>query len=288
MPIAEEDKRPYRLIRPGRMTTGVVFSSPHSGRDYPAQLIARSVLDARRLRSSEDAFVDALLAPAPEEGAALLAARLPRAWVDLNRAEDELDPALIEGLPRSPRGPRVMAGLGVIPRVVSGNRQIYAGKISRTEAEARLADVWRPWHMALAGLLGEARAGFGRALLLDVHSMPSEATEQMGTRRPDIVLGDRFGASARSEVTAAVDAVFTGLGLRVARNNPFAGAYITQRYGRPAEGIDVVQIEINRALYLDEERVEPGADYADFVALMARAVAGLAEIGRDGRRMAAE
>lgn len=288
MPSVPEDNRPYRLIRPDRMTTGAVFSSPHSGRDYPSELFERSILDTRRLRSSEDAYVDRLLAPVPSEGAPLLSARLPRAWVDLNRAEDELDPALIEGLPRTPRGPRVMAGLGVIPRVVSGNRPIYSGKIPRAEAEARIAAVWRPWHATLAGLVGEARRRFGRAVLFDVHSMPSEATDQMGLRRPDIVLGDRYGASARSEVTAAVDAVFTDLGLRVARNNPFAGAYITQRYGRPSEGIDVVQIEINRALYLDEAAVSPSAEYEAFARLMARAVAGLAAIGRAQGRMAAE
>ncbi|MFT3690746.1 N-formylglutamate amidohydrolase [Paenirhodobacter sp.] len=287
MPPAQDDK-PYRLIRPEKVTTGVVFSSPHSGREYPADLRGRSGLDSRRLRSSEDAYVDRLLAPAPEAGAPVLTARFPRAWVDLNRAEDELDPALIEGLPRGPRGPRVMAGLGVIPRVVAGNRAIYSGKITRAEAEARIAGIWRPWHIALAGLVGEARRRFGRAVLFDVHSMPSEAIDQMGARRPDIVLGDRYGASSRADTTAAVDAVFAGLGLRVARNNPFAGAYITQRYGRPAEGIDVVQIEINRGLYLDEAAVAPSADYEAFAALMARAVAGLAEIGRAQGRMAAE
>lgn len=288
MQPAKDEKRPYRLIRPEKATTGVVFSSPHSGRDYPADLFDRSNLDTRRLRSSEDAYVDRLLAAAPDAGAPLLAARFPRAWVDLNRGEDELDPALIEGLPRGPRGPRVMAGLGVIPRVVSGNRQIYSGKLTRAEAETRIARIWRPWHAALAGLVGEARARFGRAVLFDVHSMPSEAIDQMGARRPDIVLGDRYGASARSEVSAAVEAVFSGLGLRVARNNPFAGAYITQRYGRPAEGIDVVQIEINRGLYLDEDAVAPSADYEAFEALMTQAVAGLAAIGRATGRMAAE
>lgn len=288
MAPVQHDRLPYILQRPTRVIAPVVFSSPHSGRDYPEGMIRRSILDERRLRSSEDAFVDDLLASAPARGAALLAARYPRAYVDLNRAEDELDPALIEGLLRPPRGARVMAGLGVIPRVVAGNRPIYAGKLPRAEAEARLATVWRPYHAVLAALLGEMRHRFGRVILFDMHSMPSEAVDQMGERRPDIVLGDRFGVAARSETTAQVDAVFSSLGLRVARNAPFAGAYITQRYGRPAEGIEVVQIEINRGLYMDEARISRSDNYDVFAALMEDAVARLLDIWGESGRMAAE
>lgn len=287
MPPRPVDNLPYRLLRPARITSSVVFSSPHSGRDYPAELVAASMLDPVRLRSSEDAFVDDLFACVPDHGAALLAARYPRAWVDLNRAEDELDPALIDGLSRQPRGPRVMAGLGVIPRVVSGSRAIYSGRMSRAAAQARIDTVWRPYHAALAALLGEVRRGFGRTVLLDMHSMPSEAIDQMGQRRPDIVLGDRFGVSARSDTTRRVEEVFTDLGLRVMRNAPFAGAYIAQRYGRPAEGVEVIQVEINRALYMDEDLVTPSADFAGFAEAMVRAVARLTAIGDPGQ-MAAE
>lgn len=282
MAPVQHDRLPYILQRPTRVIAPVVFSSPHSGRDYPEGMIRRSILDERRLRSSEDAFVDDLLASAPARGAALLAARYPRAYVDLNRAEDELDPALIEGLLRPPRGARVMAGLGVIPRVVAGNRPIYAGKLPRAEAEARLATVWRPYHAVLAALLGEMRHRFGRVILFDMHSMPSEAVDQMGERRPDIVLGDRFGVAARSETTAQVDAVFSSLGLRVARNAPFAGAYVAQAYGRPAQGVNVIQVEIDRALYLDEARVRPSGDFEAFRALMDGIVARVAGIDADG------
>lgn len=285
-----DDTLPYRLFRPEFLTTSVVFASPHSGRDYPAAMIAQSALDALRLRSSEDAFVDDLLDCAPRHGAALITARYPRAWVDLNRAEDELDPALIEGLPRAPRGPRVMAGLGVIPRVVAGNRQIYHGKITQAEADDRLTRVWRPYHAALTALLAEVRRQTGGAILLDMHSMPSEAIDQMGARRPDIVIGDRFGTSARAPTALAIERVFSGLGFRVGRNAPFAGAYIVQRYGRPQDRIEVVQVEINRGLYMDEERVRPSEDYPDFARAMACAVAQLAEIGRieGGDALAAE
>lgn len=271
----------YRLWTPERMTTAVIFASPHSGRDYPPEMLARSVLDLQRLRSSEDAFVDRFLEGAPREGAAALSARLPRAWVDLNRDETELDPALIEGLGRGAAGPRVQAGLGVIPRVVSANRAIYSGKLTRDEAERRIATVWRPYHATLAALLREVRARFGRAILIDMHSMPSEAVSGAGPRPAEVVLGDRYGAAARPDTVAAVEAIFTRLGLRVARNAPFAGAYVTQHYGRPASGYEVIQVEISRGLYMDEAAIRPSAGYEDFRALMARAVAGIAAIGRE-------
>ncbi|MCT2540901.1 N-formylglutamate amidohydrolase [Sedimentimonas flavescens] len=280
---------PYRLTRPARLTTSVIFASPHSGRDYPQALLERTGLDEARLRSSEDAFVEDLLQRAPQEGAALLAARLPRAWVDLNRAADELDPALIEGLGRrAPVSPRVAAGLGVIPRVVASGRAIYAGKISCAEAQARIDAVWRPYHAALAELIEEVRGQFGRAILIDMHSMPSEALDAFGVQRPDIVLGDRHGNTARASTVAAVEAVLRGLGLRVARNRPFAGAYIAQRYGRPAEGVEVIQLEICRSLYMDERLVRRAPQFDAFAGVMGRAVAQIAELGRAQGRIAAE
>ncbi|MGD9916881.1 MAG: N-formylglutamate amidohydrolase [Paenirhodobacter sp.] len=288
MSATQSHALPYRLVTPERLTSCVLFASPHSGRDYPSELLMHSVLEARRLRSSEDAFVDDLLEAVPREGAMLLAARLPRAWVDLNRGEDELDPALIEGLRRSVGGPRVAAGLGVIPRVVSGGRAIYSGKISVGEAETRLARVWRPYHARLEELMGDLRTRFGRAILLDMHSMPAEALETLGPNRPDVVLGDRYGTAARPATVAAIERVFTGLGLKVGRNTPFAGAYVAQRYGRPREGWEVVQIEIVRSLYMNEAEVCPSHDFPAFAAKMAQAVAGLAAIGRDAGRMAAE
>ena len=279
----------YRLTRPARLSTAVIFASPHSGREYPQALLERTGLDEARLRSSEDAFVADLLVRAPQEGAALLAARLPRAWVDLNRAADELDPALIEGLGRrAPVSPRVAAGLGVIPRVVASGRAIYSGKISIAEAEARIDAVWRPYHAALADLIDEVRSRFGRAVLIDMHSMPSEALDAFGAQRPDIVLGDRHGNSARAETVAAVEDVLRGLGLRVARNSPFAGAYIAQRYGRPVEGVEVIQLEICRGLYMDERLVRRAPQFDVFAEVIGRAVAQIADIGRTQRRIAAE
>lgn len=281
-------EKPYQLLQPEALASGVIFASPHSGCDYPEAFLARSVLDLPRLRSSEDAFVDRLLAPVPAAGATLLLARYPRAYVDLNRGAEELDPALIEGLPRVATSARVLAGLGVIPRVVSGARAIYSGKLPRDEAEARLTQVWHPYHACLGALMQARRARFGKAVLFDVHSMPSEALDGLGPARPDVVLGDRFGTTASGGLVAQVEASFTRAGLRVARNTPFAGAYIAQYYGRPVQGAHVVQIEINRALYMNEARIEPNARFADFAALMAGVWADLARILPAGDRLAAE
>jgi N-formylglutamate amidohydrolase len=279
----------YRLSLPQDGAAAAVFSSPHSGADYPAEMLHRSVLDARALRSSEDAFVEHLLAPAPAQGAALIAARLPRAWLDLNRSPDELDPALIEGLRPVARNARVAAGLGVIPRVVSGGRAIYAGRLTRVEAQARIEQHWRPYHDRLQALMDDAHRRCGVAFLFDIHSMPHEALEHFGARKPQVVLGDRHGSSAGREVTAAVEAAFAAEGLRVARNAPFAGAYIAQTYGRPARGRHAVQIELDRALYMDEAAVRPSADFDAFAGLMARVIARLAALGAgDAQRLAAE
>ncbi|WP_102108554.1 N-formylglutamate amidohydrolase [Oceaniglobus roseus] len=282
---------PFQLFAPETRTTGVVFASPHSGRDYPAELMQATVLDALAIRSSEDAFVDLLFDSAPREGAPLLTATAPRAYLDLNRAADELDPALIEGVRRGGHNPRVASGLGVVPRVVAGGRAIYRGKLGLDVARRRIDDVWRPYHETLERLLHESQAGFGTALLVDCHSMPHEAIESLSRDRrgmPDVVLGDRFGVAASAGIMDAVEAVFAAEGLRVARNAPFAGAFITQHYGRPARGRHVVQVEIDRALYMDEERVAPRPDFAAFKAVIDRVVAGIAAIGRADLQVAAE
>lgn len=277
--------RPVLIHRPDPVTTGVVFASPHSGRIYPPDLLARAQVDPLALRSSEDAYVDLLLEAAPRAGAVLITTEVPRAYVDFNRGAGELDPVLIPGAPRVVGNPRIAAGLGVLARVVANGRAIYRAPLSLAEAEERIARYWRPYHAALAQVLEEQRARFGSALLIDVHSMPREVLGRAGGRhgiRPDIVLGDRHGAACRPDLLAGVEAVLRAEGLRVVRNTPFAGAFVTQHYGRPAEGLNVVQVEIDRGLYLDEARVVPGPGFAAFQAVMARLVAALAELGRAG------
>ena len=291
MSLRSASAPPYVLTLPAERRGSVIFDSPHSGRAYPAEFLRRSQLDARAIRSSEDAFIDMLLEPAPALGAPLLAALTPRAYVDFNRSAEELDPALIEGVRAGGHNPRIASGLGVIPRVVAGGRAIQPGKIARIEAEARIERHWRPYHAALARLVATARAETGQAILFDMHSMPHEAADSTAAwrRRPDVVLGDRFGTTASAAITDRVEAAFLAEGLNVARNAPFAGAYIVQSYGRPSEGRHAVQIEIDRALYMNERTVEPHAGFEVFRALMARVVAALVAIGdRNALPLAAE
>ncbi|QOL81675.1 N-formylglutamate amidohydrolase [Pseudooceanicola spongiae] len=281
----------YDLFRPERLTTSVVFASPHSGCDYPDDLMQKTRLDRHQVRSSEDAFVDQIFACAPEFGAPLLCATTPRAYVDMNRAIDELDPALVEGVRRRGHNPRIASGLGVIPRVVAGGMPIYHGKLTLEEAEERLARTWTPYHATLQSLLNEARAGFGEAILLDCHSMPHEALDGVARnarRRPEVVLGDRFGASADSFLVDRIEAAFASAGLNVVRNAPFAGAYVTQHYGRPGRAQHAVQIEIDRAIYMDERRIEPLPSFGSFVEVIRGVVSEISDLGRAGLPLAAE
>jgi N-formylglutamate amidohydrolase len=273
----------YHLALPLRRDTSVIFSSPHSGRSYTPEFLELTQLDGKSIRSSEDAYVDLLMEKATSFGAPLITAQTPRAFIDLNRAVDELDPSVIEGISRGMHNPRVSSGLGVIPRVVANGRAIYRGKITQHDAQARIARFWHPYHAALRSLIEESHNSFGEAILIDCHSMPHEAIEahaRPGQPKPEVVLGDRFGAAAGRDVMDRVEAAFAGAGLRVVRNAPFAGAYITQAYGRPQQSQHVVQIEIDRALYLDERHVEPGPDFAAFRSLMAGVIAEITEIGR--------
>ncbi len=284
-------KAPYRLERPKKHATSVIFASPHSGRDYPWAFLRDSVLDSVAIRTSEDAFVDVLFEAAPRCGAPLLCATAPRAFIDLNRGAGELDPAVIEGIRKSSHNPRVASGLGVIPRVVASGRAIYRGKLGLTDAQARIDRNWRPYHAALRRLVSESLRSFGEAILIDCHSMPHEAVERIspgGRGCPDVVLGDRFGASAAADVVDRIEGVFRAAGLGVVRNAPFAGAYVTKQYGRPATHQHAVQVEIDRSLYMDEQAVRPNGNFETFRALMSQVTQGLADVGRQRLPLAAE
>ncbi|PIE08397.1 MAG: N-formylglutamate amidohydrolase [Rhodobacterales bacterium] len=273
----------YALTMPNRRTTATIFASPHSGRDYPWAFLRRSVLDEQAIRSSEDAFVDLLVADAPAHGAPLIAARAPRAFVDLNRGAEELDPALIRGVAGGAHNPRVASGLGVIPRVVAGGREIYRGKISLGEVRARLEEHWYPYHAKLQGLIEESRLLFGQALLVDCHSMPHAAIESLCRHRsetPEIVIGDRYGAAAGGSIVERIEAAFRKEGFRVALNTPFAGAYTAQAYGRPSQRSHVVQIEIDRSLYMNERDLCPNGNFGAMQRILGRIIAELAGIGR--------
>lgn len=273
----------YKTARPAELTSSVVFASPHSGREYSWSFMRRSALSELAIRSSEDAFVDQLIDGAPLLGCPLIMATVPRAFVDLNRSEDELDPALIEGVAKSAHNPRVASGLGVIPRVVANGRAIYRGKLSLIEARARLDAFWHPYHAELQGLLNEAHAAFGNAILVDFHSMPHEALEGVqrgGQKRPDVVLGDRFGASASGDIVDRIEAAFADAGFEVARNTPFAGAYIAQTYGRPSRGQHAVQIELDRSLYMSEATLLPNGNFQMIRTALMGVMADIADLGR--------
>lgn len=246
--------RPHsvRYVKPMAMRGGVIVACPHSGRFYPPELAANSVLDPLALRRSEDAFVDLLFQDAPSQGALLLVNEFARAFVDVNRDPDELDPKLVFDLV-SPQtrtiSERVKAGLGVIPRTVGDGLSIYNRPLSLHEAQSRLAEVHQPWHGALETSLSQVTQLNGSVILLDCHSMPNHAA---GDPRSDIVLGDRFGASCAPKIMVQVAGLLKERGLKVARNNPYAGGYTTRRHGQPFRDHHVLQIEINRSLYMVE------------------------------------
>jgi N-formylglutamate deformylase len=254
-----------------------VFASPHSGRIYPPAFLAASRLDALVLRRSEDAFVDELFAVAPGQGAVLLMAHFPRAYVDVNRAESELDPGMFEGivsLRPAGRSARVTAGLGVIPRVVRDGVEIYRQPLPADEAAFRLEAFYRPYHTALADLVADTKQRFGAAVVIDCHSMPPLA------RGYDVVVGDCHGEAAAPELSAFIQKRFRQLGFNVGRNSPYAGGHTTSLYGKPASGFHAIQIEINRGLYLDEKRMEKTVGFADCRGLISQFVTQLiAEAG---------
>lgn len=244
----------------------VVFASPHSGRCYPRAFQAMSRLDRHALRASEDAWVDQLFAAAPRHGAALLCARFARAMVDANRDPGELDPDMYDApLPPLPlrKSARLRAGLGVIPRLVAAHAPIYDGPIAYAEAALRLRHLHAPYHQALQELLQRSHARHGESVLIDCHSMPSASAAASPAGTADFVLGDDYGRACHPALADHVEQVLMDMGYRVARNAPYAGGYSTVRYGQPGRGRQALQIEINRALYMDERSLEKTAGFFD-------------------------
>jgi N-formylglutamate amidohydrolase len=269
--------------------TPLVFASPHSGRRYPDDMLAATALDPQALRRSEDALVDDLIAPAPALGAALISAHFARAYIDLNREAFELDAGMFaDELPEfaKARTARVAAGLGAIARVVSEGQEIYTRKLTFAEARCRIEGAHRPYHAALERLIAEAHKAHGFAILIDWHSMPAAAARAGGRDRPsDIVLGDRFGAACAGVLTLRVERELEAMGYRVARNTPYAGGYTTEHYGRPSRRTHALQIEINRALYLDEAKLTPTAGFDRLQADMAALTRMLAAADWSGLRV---
>ncbi len=276
----------HEVLMPREQTLPLVLSSPHSGNHYYPDFLAASRLDPLMLRRSEDSFVDELFESAPRQGAPLLRALFPRAYLDPNREPYELDPAMFEDpLPgyANTRSPRVAVGLGTIPRVVANGWDIYSGKLVFSEVLARLRSHYWPYHAALADLIGTTKARFGTCLLIDCHSMPSTgpSTDRDGPgpgQRVDVVLGDCHGSACAAAVTDTAARALKSMGYRVARNRPYAGGHVTRHYGRPQQGVHALQVEINRSLYMDEHRIRPNRGMAGVARDMGDLVAVLGAI----------
>jgi N-formylglutamate deformylase len=261
VPSLPVESPPVTVLRPSRQTVPVIVASPHSGREYPAEFVAAARLDALSLRRSEDSFVDELFAAAPEHGMPLLAATFPRAFCDPNREKWELDPAMFDDeLPPwvNTTSPRVGAGLGTIARVVASGETIYRHKLSFAEAERRVRCFWEPYHRTLEVLIEATRQEFGVCLLIDCHSMPAHGCGGRNGGGPtDFVLGDAHGTACGPRAVRMVERTLNGMGYAVRRNDPYSGGYVTRHYGRPREGVHVLQIEMARGLYMDEARIKP-------------------------------
>jgi N-formylglutamate amidohydrolase len=262
--IAAELDPPITIVAPLVQTVPFVFCSPHSGRIYTERFLAQSRLDAHSLRKSEDCYVDELLSGVGALGAPLISARFPRAYVDVNREPFELDPDLFEG-PMPPyantQSIRVVGGLGTIARIVADSEEIYRERLPVGVALERIERLYKPFHAALASLMEDTRRRFGIAILIDCHSMPSSPVGQPASSRPDFVLGDRFGGSCDIKLTRAFKEALAAAGHEVHINRPYAGGFITEHYGRPGRGFHALQLEMNRALYLDETKLQRTAGF---------------------------
>jgi N-formylglutamate amidohydrolase len=271
--MATDDTPPFEILAPAAWTTPVVFSSPHSGNHYPADLLGLTRLSPEALRKSEDCFIDELFMGCLDLGAPLLRAHVPRAYIDLNREAFEFDPRMfVEDLPgyMNTTSPRVAAGLGTIPRMVAEGEPIYTKRLHLRDGLHRVETIYRPFHRALNALVDEAQRKAGCALLIDCHSMPSSAAGPavVQAASADIVLGDRFGTSCPDEITTFLEQLFAAQGLKTLRNKPYAGGFITQNYGAPARNRFALQVEINRSLYMNEERLEKNAGFGPLQAAL--------------------
>src|ERR1700739_3335318 len=255
----DEFDPPFEATEPAECRGPVLFNSPHRGRLYPRAFLQASRLDLPTLRRSEDSFVDDLIAGMVGRGHPVMRAHFPRCYVDVNREPYELDPRMFEGrLPSfaNTRSMRVAGGLGTVARVVGDAQEIYDQRISVSGALQRIDSLYKPYHRTLRRLFTRLHRDFGAAILVDCHSMPSTTGGRDERPRADLVIGDRYGTSCVPVVAETIEQTLRGFGYVVNRNKPYAGGFITEHYGNPTTGLHAVQLEINRALYMDERRYE--------------------------------
>ena len=279
--IEDEFDPPFEAIEPAQCRGPLLFNSPHSGRVYPRQFLLASRLDLATLRRSEDSFVDELIAGVVSRGHPLVRAHFPRCYVDVNREPYELDPRMFDGrLPSfaNTRSMRVAGGLGTVARVVGDAQEIYDQRISVAEALQRIDELYKPYHRTLRRVFMRLHRDFGAAMLIDCHSMPSATGAKDERPRADLVIGDRYGTSCVAIVAEAIEEAMRGFGYVVSRNKPYAGGFITEHYGNPASGLHTVQLELNRAIYMDERSRERSPRFAQVVADFARLADALATV----------
>jgi N-formylglutamate amidohydrolase len=247
---------------PDGLSGPVILASPHSGRHYADDLQADVVLPLELLRRSEDAYVDQLIDCAPEFGATTICAEFPRVFVDVNRGPWDLDPRMFaDSLPEfvNKRSKRAASGLGVVPRIGANGHALYRRQMRFADARARLTRYYTPYQNAIKDMLTEAQSNYGIAILLDMHSMPHVSAPGV-----DFVLGDRFGQSCDHRITDVIEGLLRESNFVTVRNTPYAGGHTTEFYGAPQNGIHVIQIEMNRSLYLDEHRVVRSSEWSKF------------------------
>src|SRR5512139_3951659 len=267
--IRDELDPPFEIIEPAAAGAPILFNSPHSGSTYPRNFLAACRLDIATLRRSEDSFVDELIAGVVCCGFPLMRAHFPRCFVDVNREPYELDPRMFEGrLPSfaNTRSMRVAGGLGTVARVVGDAQEIYDQRISVDDALRRIENLYKPYHRSLRRLFTRVHREFGAAMLIDCHSMPSSTGPRDERPRADVVLGDRYGTSCVAAVSETIETVLREHGFSVSRNKPYAGGFITEHYGNPSAGLHAIQLELNRALYMDERRFERSSAFARLAA----------------------
>ncbi|WP_029353686.1 N-formylglutamate amidohydrolase [Bosea sp. 117] len=258
--VAETIDPPFEVVEPERIVAPVLFNSPHSGVVYPHSFLVQARLDLQTLRRSEDSFVDALFGGVVDAGMPFMRAHFPRCYLDVNREPYELDPRMFEGrLPAyaNTRSMRVSGGLGTIARIVGEAQEIYGRRIPVDDAIQRIETLYKPYHRTLRRLMMQMQHSFGIAVLVDCHSMPSMSSGREDRPRTDMVIGDRYGTSCAGALTDVLETELRRRGYSVVRNKPYAGGFITEHYGNPASGMHAIQIEINRALYMDERSYQP-------------------------------
>lgn len=269
----------FDLYGPDRPIAPVVIAVPHAGRDYDESLLAAARVRPEILRRLEDRWADLLVHPLIERGHAVLVARAPRAMIDLNRHEREIDPAMVAAVPRDvplQSSAKLRGGLGLLPRRLPGAPELWQRPIGWEEVRRRIDMIHRPWHAALDGLMRRACEIHGHAVLIDLHSMPPLPPPAAGQPAPGIVLGDRFGRAASARLMTLAEDVLAGHGIAAAQNHPYAGDHTIDRHGRPADDRYALQVEIDRSLYLDAALDQPGPGLARLQAALTALIDAIA------------